>query len=47
MAKAALLSGPEGAGRWLAHGGLLVFDDGSHVVLEPRRGLTEESCTCP
>jgi thiamine biosynthesis lipoprotein len=36
LAKAALLSGPEGAGRWLAHGGLLVFDDGSHIVLEPR-----------
>jgi thiamine biosynthesis lipoprotein len=37
LAKAALLSGPEDAGRWLAHGGLLVFDDGSHIVLEPRR----------
>jgi FAD:protein FMN transferase len=37
LAKAALLSGPEGAGRWLSYGGLLVFDDGSHIVLEPRR----------
>jgi FAD:protein FMN transferase len=50
LAKAALLSGPEGAGRWLSYGGLLVFDDGSHIVLEPppRRGLNvEESCTSP
>ena len=36
LAKAALLSGPpDGAGR-LLHGGLLVFDDGSHAVLEGR-----------
>src|SRR6185503_6292001 len=27
-AKAALLSGPEGAEPWLRHGGVLVFDDG-------------------
>ena len=32
-AKAAVLSGPDGARRWLAHGGVIVFDDGSHVTL--------------
>ena len=33
-AKAALLSGPAGASGWLAeHGGVVVFDDGSHRVL--------------
>lgn len=36
-AKAALLAGPQGAARWLPHGGLLVHDDGSHVVLAPPR----------
>jgi FAD:protein FMN transferase len=34
-AKAAVLSGPDGAGAWLAHGGVLVFDDGSHRVIDP------------
>jgi len=34
-AKAALLSGPHAAPTWLAHGGVLVFDDGSHQVLQP------------
>jgi thiamine biosynthesis lipoprotein len=33
LAKAALLGGPERAAHWLQHGGLLVFDDGSHVVI--------------
>jgi thiamine biosynthesis lipoprotein len=33
LAKAALLSGDE---HWLAHGGVLVFDDGSHAVIAPR-----------
>jgi thiamine biosynthesis lipoprotein len=32
-AKAAVLSGPEGAGPWLCHGGVLVFDDGTHEVV--------------
>jgi thiamine biosynthesis lipoprotein len=32
-AKAALLSGGDGARQWLSHGGVLVFDDGSHLVL--------------
>jgi thiamine biosynthesis lipoprotein len=34
-AKAALLSGPKAASRWLTHGGVIVFDDGSHQVLAP------------
>jgi FAD:protein FMN transferase len=33
LAKAALLSGPDGARRWLAHGGVVVRDDGSHEVV--------------
>ena len=35
LAKAALLSGPDGARRWLAHGGVVVFDDGAHEVVPP------------
>jgi FAD:protein FMN transferase len=34
-AKAALLSGPGRAASWLPWGGVLVFDDGSHSVIEP------------
>lgn len=35
-AKAALLSGPDGARPWLAkHGGVIVFDDGSHAAVGP------------
>jgi FAD:protein FMN transferase len=29
-AKAAVLSGPDGATAWLPHGGVIVFDDGTH-----------------
>lgn len=36
LAKAALLSGPLKARRWLAHGGAIVLDDGSCEVTEPR-----------
>lgn len=36
LVKAALLSGPQDAAGWLPHGGLVVLDDGSHVVVEPR-----------
>jgi FAD:protein FMN transferase len=32
-AKAALLSGPDGAAAWLPHGGVIVLDDGSHRVI--------------
>jgi thiamine biosynthesis lipoprotein len=34
-AKAALLSGPSAADAWLPDGGVIVFDDGRHRVLEP------------
>jgi thiamine biosynthesis lipoprotein len=34
-AKAALLSGPDRAARWLPHGGLLVREDGSYDVVGP------------
>jgi thiamine biosynthesis lipoprotein len=33
-AKAALLSGPAGARSWLPDGGVIVYDDGSHEVVE-------------
>jgi thiamine biosynthesis lipoprotein len=35
-AKAALLSGADLGLSWLRYGGVLVFDDGSHVVAEPQ-----------
>jgi FAD:protein FMN transferase len=35
LSKAALLSGPGGADRWLTRGGVIVYDDGSHRVVEP------------
>jgi len=38
LAKAALLSGPDGAAAWLPHGGVLVFDDGSHTVIDESGG---------
>lgn len=34
-AKAAILSGPRRASSWLPDGGVVVFDDGSHTVIEP------------
>jgi FAD:protein FMN transferase len=39
-AKAALLNGPRAAAGWLAHGGVIVFDDGSHEVVQPLAVLT-------
>jgi thiamine biosynthesis lipoprotein len=36
LAKAALLSGPQGAAAWLRHGGVLHYEDGTCVVIEPR-----------
>jgi thiamine biosynthesis lipoprotein len=33
LAKAALLSGPERAAEWLTDGGVIVLDDGRHVVV--------------
>jgi len=35
LSKAALLSGPDGAERWLRHGGLIVREDGSFEALLP------------
>ena len=34
-AKAAVLDGPDRARDWLVHGGVVVLDDSSHLVLEP------------
>jgi thiamine biosynthesis lipoprotein len=36
LAKAALLSGPDGAPAWLPHGGVVVLDDGTHRVVDAR-----------
>jgi thiamine biosynthesis lipoprotein len=47
LAKAALLSGPGGARDWLPHGGLLVFDDGSHAVIEGSRSVDLGSAPIP
>jgi thiamine biosynthesis lipoprotein len=44
-AKAALLSGPASARGWLAQGGLVVFDDGSHKVFEPPPVITLRTST--
>jgi thiamine biosynthesis lipoprotein len=35
LSKAALLSGPERAGPWLQHGGLIVYDDGTFDLVDP------------
>ncbi len=40
-AKAALLSGPENAPSWLADGGVIVLDDGSHLVAKASPGISE------
>jgi thiamine biosynthesis lipoprotein len=45
LAKAALLSGPEGAARWLPHGGVVVADDGSHTVVAPARRISSDRLT--
>ncbi len=39
-AKAALLAGPQAAPAHLPHGGVVVFDDGSHRLLDPPTQLT-------
>lgn len=41
LSKAALLSGPAGAEPWLTRGGVVVYDDGSHRVVEPACALTK------
>lgn len=42
LSKAALLSGPDGARDWLTLGGMVVYDDGTFDVIEPR-GLAREA----
>jgi thiamine biosynthesis lipoprotein len=39
-AKAAILSGPRGASSWLPGGGVVVFEDGSHEVIDPPPVIT-------
>lgn len=39
-AKAAVLGGPRAAPAWLAQGGVIVFDDGSHQVVTPPPAVT-------
>ena len=34
LSKAALLSGPAAARGWLAHGGVVVYDDGTFEVVD-------------
>jgi thiamine biosynthesis lipoprotein len=43
LAKAAILSGPEQAGQWLLHGGVVVLDDGSYDVVASAHGTTTAS----
>jgi thiamine biosynthesis lipoprotein len=43
VAKAALLSGRRGAPPWLRHGGVIVFDDGSHKVLGPQSATRSDA----
>jgi FAD:protein FMN transferase len=45
-AKAALLSGPERALRWLPHGGLLVRDDGTHQITPPCQRIENGAAGC-
>lgn len=35
LSKAALLAGPAAADDWLTRGGVIIYDDGSHRVIEP------------
>jgi thiamine biosynthesis lipoprotein len=47
QAKAAVLSGPQLAAGHLAHGGVIVFDDGSHQVIAPPPVLTLSDISGP
>ena len=40
LAKAAVLSGPEQAARWLPHGGLFVREDGRYEIVGPPAGVS-------
>jgi thiamine biosynthesis lipoprotein len=44
LAKAAILSGPERAAQWLRHGGVIVFDDGGYVRLDPTPAAGAPTC---
>jgi FAD:protein FMN transferase len=46
-AKSALLAGPRGARLQLPHGGVLVFDDGSHEILAPPPVVTLDQLAPP
>ena len=41
-AKAAVLSGPDVAAAWLPDGGVLVFEDAGHRVVEPASAATRQ-----
>jgi thiamine biosynthesis lipoprotein len=45
QAKAALLAGPEHAGDWLSHGGVVVYDDTAVEVIAARQTLGEIAVT--
>ncbi len=47
LAKAAVLSGPQHAARWLRHGGVIVFDDGSYVRVDPAAAGAGEPTRAP
>ena len=46
LAKAAILSGPEGSVPWLTHGGVVVLEDGSYDVVEPVAPRVPAGTTC-
>jgi len=46
LAEAAILAGPEGVGRWLPHGGLVVYHDGSRRTI-PSKGFLGSSWLRP
>lgn len=47
LAKAAVLSGPDGAARWLPHGGLFVREDGSYELVRPPAGASSAAGSGP
>jgi thiamine biosynthesis lipoprotein len=44
-AKAALLSGPDGARGWLPFGGALAYEDGGSELIAPSRSVTPVAAT--
>jgi FAD:protein FMN transferase len=45
LAKAAVLSGPERAGAWMPHGGVVVLEAGGYEVVEPAAARTPSAAT--